>query len=74
MTEGVAVSQQYPEFLTDYDRYNCIQMPGSRRKGDQRVPSIWFSLGRPRLGWCWNRNIHTWLGVASAAHRICGVD
>lgn len=70
MEEGVAVTLQYPELLTDRARYNCIQMPGSRRSGDQRVPSIWFSRGRPRLGWCWDRNVHSWLGSASAACRI----
>lgn len=70
LEEGVALTVQYPGLLTDKARYNCIQMPGSRRKGDQRVPSIWFSKGAPRLGWCWDRNIHTWLGSASAACRL----
>jgi hypothetical protein len=70
LEEGVALTAQYPELLTDKARYNCIQMPGSRKRGDQRVPSIWFSRGEPRLGWCWDRNIHTWLGSASAAFRL----
>jgi hypothetical protein len=72
MEEGVALTIQHPELLTDKKNYNCIQMPGSRKAGDQRVPSIWFSKGRPRLGWCWDRNIHTWLGSASAALRVGG--
>lgn len=70
LEEGVALTAQRPALLTDKTRYNCIQTPGSRRKGDQRVPSIWFSKGAPRLGWCWDRNIHTWLGSASAARRL----
>ena len=70
LEEGVALTAQYPELLTDKARYNCIQMPGSRKPGDQRVPSIWFSRGEPRLGWCWDRNIHTWLGSASAGFRL----
>lgn len=70
LDEGVALTVQVPQLLTDKARYNCIQMPGSRKPGDQRVPSIWFSKGAPRLGWCWDRNIHTWLGSASAAHRV----
>ena len=70
MEEGVALTTQHPELLTDRKNYNCIQMPGSRKAGDQRVPSIWFSKGRPRLGWCWDRNIHTWLATASAALRV----
>lgn len=70
LDEGVALVTQFPEVLTDNERYNCIQMPGSRIIGDQRVPSIWMSYKKPRLGWCWNRNVHTWLGSASAKHRL----
>lgn len=70
LDEGVALTVQVPQLLTDKARYNAIQMPGSRKPGDQRVPSIWFSKGAPRLGWCWDRNIHTWLGSASAAARV----
>jgi hypothetical protein len=70
LEEGVALTAQCPQLLTDRAKYNCIQMPGSRKRGDQRVPSIWFSRGEPRLGWCWDRNIHTWLGSASAAFRV----
>jgi len=70
LEEGVALTAQHPELLTDKAKYDCIQMPGSRKQGDQRVPSIWFSRGEPRLGWCWDRNIHTWLGSASARFRL----
>ena len=37
---------------------------------DQRVPAFWISEGRPKLGWCWDRNPHTWLGTASCATRL----
>lgn len=67
--EGVALVVQYPQVLTDKSTYNCIQMPGSRRK-DQRIPSLWISYGKPRLGWCWDRNKHTWLGCASCSRRM----
>ena len=45
-----------------------FSMAGSRC-GDQRVPAFWVSEGRPKLGWCWDRNPHTWLGTASCAAR-----
>lgn len=54
---------------------------GSSRAGepvfDTRTPALWISGGTgrdgaehrnaPKLGWCWWRNRHTWLGIASAA-------
>lgn len=70
LEEGVVLALVVPALLTDKQRYNCIQMAGSRRAGDQRVPSIWLSKGAPRLGWCWDRNPHTWLATASAARRV----
>jgi hypothetical protein len=70
LEEGVMLALMFPALLTDKQTYNCIQMPGSRRENDQRVPSIWISKGRPRLGWCWDRNPHTWLASASAARRV----
>ncbi|HMO03106.1 MAG TPA: DUF5701 family protein [Kiritimatiellia bacterium] len=70
--EGVALVVQFPHILTDKRYFNCFQLPGSRR-ADQRIPSIWISYGRPRLGWCWNRNKHSWLGCASCRRRL-GTD
>ncbi len=67
--EGVSLAIQFPQILTDKQTYNCIQMPGSRRN-DQRIPSLWISYGKPRLGWCWDRNMHTWLGCASCSRRL----
>jgi hypothetical protein len=44
---------------------------------DARTPALWNASGTgrdgierrgaPKLGWCWWRNRHTWLGIASAA-------
>ena len=67
--EGVALVTQFPELLRDE---NCFSMLGSRC-GDRRVTALWISKGRPRLGWCWAGNPHTWLGSASCAVRL-GLD
>lgn len=66
--EGIALVTHFPEVLTDKQRFNSFSMLGSRRN-DQRVPALWISYGQPRLGWCWERNPHTWLGSASCASR-----
>ena len=63
--EGIALVLQQPEAIA---RNWGFSMAGSRR-GDQRVPAFWISEGRPKLGWCWDRNPHTWLGTASCARR-----
>lgn len=67
--EGVALVTHFPQVLTDKKNYNCFSMLGSRR-GDQRVPAMWISYGKPRLGWCWDGNPHTWLGSASCGSRV----
>jgi hypothetical protein len=64
--EGVAVVAQQPELLSDE---NCFSLAGSRC-GDKRVPAIWLSSRRPRLGWCWAGAPHTWLGTASCSGRV----
>jgi hypothetical protein len=66
--EGIALMLQQPEAIA---RNYGFSMAGSRR-GDQRVPAFWISEGRPKLGWCWDRNPHTWLGTASCAGRVAG--
>jgi hypothetical protein len=66
--EGIALILQQPEAIA---RNWGFSMAGSRR-GDQRVPAFWISDDRPKLGWCWDRNPHTWLGTASCAKRIAG--
>lgn len=65
--EGIALMTQFPEFLI---KNNCFSLLASRFKGDQRVPAIWINNKKqPHLGWCWDRNPHTWLGSASAKLR-----
>lgn len=66
IAEGVALVTQRPDMLR---KNKCFSLPGSRR-GDQRVPAIWISEKAPKLGWCWDRNPHTWLGSASAGSRL----
>jgi len=65
ISEGIAVITHFPELLR---KNACFSLPGSRGS-DQRVPALWISVRRPRLGWCWDRNPHTWLGAASCADR-----
>jgi len=66
LDEGVALVLQQPEAIAVNWGFSAA---GSRR-GDQRVPAFWISKGRPKLGWCWDRNPHTWLGTASCAERV----
>jgi hypothetical protein len=51
------------------EKNSCFTLAGSRRH-DRRVPAMWISERAPKLGWCWDGNPHTWLGVASAAGRL----
>jgi hypothetical protein len=66
LDEGIALMLQQPESIARNAGYS---LAGSRRD-DQRVPAFWVSEGRPKLGWCWDRNPHTWLGTASCGARI----
>ena len=63
--EGIALVTHFPDLL-DTHRFSLL---GSRC-GDRRVPAIWVSEKRPRLGWCWDGAPHSWLGSASCASRI----
>jgi hypothetical protein len=63
--EGLALVTQAPELLV---KNKCFMVSGSRRH-DRRVPAFWISERAPKLGWCWDGNPHTWLGVASAGVR-----
>jgi hypothetical protein len=65
LDEGIALVLQQPDVIATNWGFS---MAGSRR-GDQRVPAFWISDGRPKLGWCWDRNPHSWLGTASCAGR-----
>ena len=64
--EGIALATQFPALL---EKNKCFMLSGSRRH-DRRVPAMWISERAPKLGWCWDGNPHTWLGVASAAGRL----
>lgn len=63
--EGIALVTHVPELLA---KNRCFMLSGSRR-GDRRVPAMWISGRAPKLGWCWDGNPHTWLGVASTGAR-----
>ncbi|AMT70054.1 DUF5701 family protein [Mycobacteroides immunogenum] len=64
--EGIALVTARPDMLR---KNRCFSLAASRGRG-QRVPAIWISDRRPKLGWCWDRNPHTWLGTASCGGRI----
>lgn len=68
--EGIALLTQFPEFLQPN---NCFSLLASRC-GDKRVPALWLSEGRPKLGWCWAGNPHAWLGSASCGKRSRAVE
>jgi hypothetical protein len=66
IAEGVAVLVSDPGVLRGR---NCFSLLGSRA-GDKRVPALWISARRPRLGWCYQGAPHSWLGSASCAGRL----
>jgi hypothetical protein len=66
IAEGLAVLVSDPGVLR---ARNCFSLLGSRA-GDKRVPALWISSRRPRLGWCYQGAPHTWLGSASCAGRL----
>jgi hypothetical protein len=66
LDEGLALLLQDGGLLRSA---TCFSMLASRC-GDKRVPALWVSKNRPRLGWCWNGAPHSWLGSASAAARL----
>ncbi|WP_017595247.1 DUF5701 family protein [Nocardiopsis potens] len=66
--EGIALVTLFPAAL---EKNKCFSLGGSRC-GDRRVPALWISDRAPKLGWCWEGNPHTWLGMASAAARTAG--
>ncbi|MGA8045015.1 MAG: DUF5701 family protein [Dermatophilaceae bacterium] len=81
VSEGISWLLQRPELL---EPNHCFMTIGSRKRRprgglDARTPAIWISggtgrdgrerSGAPKVGWCWARNRHTWLGFASTAAR-----
>jgi hypothetical protein len=66
LAEGLAVLVSDPGVLRSR---NCFSLLGSRA-GDKRVPALWVSGRRPRLGWCYQGAPHAWLGSASCGARL----
>jgi hypothetical protein len=66
LEEGIALITHFPEILM---KNNGFSLLGSRC-GDRRVTALWISGGKPKLGWCWAGNPHTWLGSASCGYRL----
>lgn len=66
--EGIALVTHVPQLL---EKNRCFMLAGSRRH-DRRVPAMWISERAPKLGWCWDGNPHSWLGMASAGSRLAG--
>jgi hypothetical protein len=64
--EGIAVLTHYPDILTTHNAFSML----ASRRADRRVPALWMSRRRPKLGWCWAGNPHTWLGSASCGGRL----
>jgi hypothetical protein len=65
LDEGIALLTHHPEAVARNAGFSLL---GSRC-GDRRVNAMWISKGRPKLGWCWAGNPHTWLGSASCGRR-----
>ncbi|WP_344738361.1 DUF5701 family protein [Microbacterium awajiense] len=74
--EGISWLLQHPEQLEPNHCFMTIASRLHKKAGlDARTPAIWISggtgrdgranRGAPKVGWCWNRNRHTWLGFAS---------
>jgi hypothetical protein len=66
IAEGLAVLVSDPGVLKSRNAFSLL---GSRA-GDKRVPALWMSEGRPRLGWCYQGAPHSWLGSASCSGRL----
>ena len=64
--EGLCLLHAAPDAL---EKNKCFHTAASRGT-DKRVPALWISKNAPTLGWCWEHNHHTWLGVASAGGRV----
>ena len=64
--EGISFLHACPEAL---EKNRCFHT-GATRNSDRRVPALWIAERAPHLGWCWENNHHTWLGIASCAERV----
>ena len=68
--EGIALVTQVPQVL---EKNKCFMLAGSRAlpfPGTGGSRRMWISERAPKLGWCWDGNPHTWLGMASAGARV----
>ena len=66
LEEGISLVTHFPNILQKNEGFSLL---GSRC-GDRRVTALWISDKKPKLGWCWAGNPHTWLGSASCLSRI----
>jgi hypothetical protein len=66
LAEGICLLVSDPGLLRSRNFFSLL---GSRAP-DKRVPALWVSARRPRLGWCDQGAPHTWLGSASCGGRI----
>lgn len=66
LAEGLALLASAPGILRSR---NCFCLLGARA-GDKRVPALWVSSQRPRLGWTYQGTAHSWLGSASCGGRL----
>lgn len=80
ISEGISWLLQQPGALEPNACFMTIASRKRKAKGlDARTPAIWISggtgrdgranRGAPKVGWCWARNRHTWLGFASTTDR-----
>lgn len=79
--EGISWLLQQPGQLEPNHCFMTISTRKPKPRGgyDSRTPALWISggtgrdgaarRGAPKVGWCWWRNRHTWLGFASAQVR-----
>lgn len=65
LEEGIALITHFPDVLMKNNGFSLL----ASRCGDRRVTALWISGGKPKLGWCWAGNPHTWLGSASCRCR-----
>ncbi len=66
LAEGISLLVSDPGLLRSRNSFSLL---GSRAE-DKRVPALWVSGRRPRLGWCYQGAPHTWLGSASCGGRV----
>ena len=80
ISEGISWLLQEPERLEPNFCFMCIAArkptrtgfdDARRRSGSAAAPvaTVRDNAIAPKVGWCWWRNRHTWLGIASTAAR-----